>query len=104
MGNQDWIPAPPYPSIPANAIGLILQVELINNLNGASGFINCRIRQNAGQQGAMMLGIESDYQGKIASDNGIVPIASPGFFEYAFTDATGVVNVTFNPYVLGYII
>jgi hypothetical protein len=102
-GNQDWMPAAPYPSIPANAIGLILQVELINNLNGANGFINCRIRKDAGQQGAITVGIESNYQGKIASDNGIVPIASPGFFEYAFTDAFGVVNITFNPYVIGYI-
>ena len=102
-GNQDWIPTASNPSIPDDAVALILQVELINNLNGAFGFINLRIRQDAAQAGALALGIDSTYPGMVVGAQATVPIVA-GSFQYAFTDMYGTVSVTFNPYVIGYII
>jgi hypothetical protein len=103
MGNQDWMPTAPNPAIPAEAVALILQVELINNLDGQTGFINCRIRQDATQQGALSLGVDSTYPGMITGAQAIVPVTA-GSFQYAFTDMYGVVSVTFNPYIIGYVI
>ncbi len=103
MGNQDWIPSPPNPSIPPEAVALIVQVELINNLSGMNGFINLRLRRDLTQQGVLSLGIESTNQGLIAGAQAIVPVTN-GNFQYSFTDASGVVSVIFNPYVIGYIV
>jgi hypothetical protein len=103
IGNQDWMPTAPNPSIPPEAVALILQVELINNLDGQTGFINCRIRRDATQQGSLSLGIDSQFMGFVAGAMAIVPITA-GSFQYSFTEASGSVNITFNPYMIGYIV
>jgi hypothetical protein len=105
MGNQDWIPTAPNPSIPAEAVALILQVELVQQSIAPppQGWLNCRFRRDATQQECFAMGVEARNVGQIYGGQAIVPITA-GSFQYAFTDTYGNVSITFNPYVIGYVI
>ncbi|MEK7309309.1 MAG: hypothetical protein AAB038_00645 [Planctomycetota bacterium] len=104
-GNQDWMPSAPNPGIPAEATALLLQVELVQQSIAPppQGFINCRLRRDATQQECYAIGVEARNVGQVYGGQVIVPITA-GSFQYSFTDASGNVSVTFNPYVIGYIV
>ena len=105
-GNQDWMPSAPNPSIPPEATALIMQIELVQQSippPPPTGWINCRLRRDATQQECYAIGVEVKNVGQVFGGQIIVPIVS-GSFEYAFTEAYGNISVTFNPYVVGYII
>mgnify|MGYP001612079236 FL=1 len=105
MGNQGWMPSAPNPSIPPEAVALILQVELVQHSIAPppQGFINCRLRRDATQAECFAMGVEARNVGQVYGGQVIVPITA-GSFEYAFTDVSGNVSITFNPYVIGYIV
>ena len=104
-GNQDWMPTAPNPSIPDTATALILQVELVQQSIAPppQGWLNCRFRRDATQQECFAIGVEAKNVGQVYGGQVIVPITG-GSFQYSFTDASGNVSVTFNPYVVGYIV
>ena len=105
-GNQDWMPTAPNPSIPPEAVALILQVELVQQSippPPPGGWINCRLRRDATQAECYAIGVEAKNVGQVFGGQMIVPIVN-GSFQYAFTDISGNVSVTFNPYVIGYIV
>ena len=104
-GNQDWMPIAPNPAIPPEAIALILQVELVQQSIAPppQGWLNCRLRRDATQQECFAIGVEAKNVGQIYGGQIIVPITA-GSFQYAFTDASGNVSITFNPYVIGYVV
>ena len=104
-GNQDWMPTAPNPSIPPEATALILQVELVQQSIAPppAGWLNCRIRRDATQPECYAIGVEAKNVGQVYGGQVIVPITA-GSFQYAFTDVSGNVSITFNPYVIGYIV
>ena len=104
-GNQDWMPTAPNPSIPPEATALILQVELVQQSIAPppAGWLNCRIRRDATQPECYAIGVEARNVGQVYGGQVIVPITA-GSFQYAFTDVSGNVSITFNPYVIGYIV
>ena len=105
MGNQDWIPMPPSPGVPPEAVAVILQVELVQQSIAPppQGWLNCRFRRDATQPECYAIGVEAKNVGQIYGGQVVVPIVS-GSFQYAFTDVSGNVSITFNPYVVGYIV
>ncbi|MEK7309809.1 MAG: hypothetical protein AAB038_03245 [Planctomycetota bacterium] len=105
MGNQDWIPMPPAPGIPPEAVAVILQVELVQQSIAPppQGWLNCRFRRDATQQECYAIGVEARNVGQVYGGQTVIPIVN-GSFEYAFTDVSGNVSITFNPYVVGYIV
>ena len=104
-GNQDWMPSAPNPAIPPEAVALILQVELVQQSipPPPQGWLNCRLRRDATQQECYAIGVEARNVGQVYGGQVIVPITG-GSFQYSFTDASGNVSITFNPYVIGYIV
>ncbi|MEW6027610.1 MAG: hypothetical protein AB1599_10010 [Planctomycetota bacterium] len=105
-GNQVWQPSAPNPAIPPEATALILQIGLVQQSippPPPGGWLNCRLRRDAAQQECYAIGVEVKNVGQIYGGQAIVPITA-GSFEYSFTDVSGNVSVTFNPYVVGYII
>ncbi|MEK7449438.1 MAG: hypothetical protein AAB019_08140, partial [Planctomycetota bacterium] len=105
-GNLPWQTSAPNPSIPPEATALIMQIELVQQSippPPPGGWINCRIRRDATQQECYAIGVEAKNVGQVFGGQVIVPIVSQSF-EYSFTDAYGNISVTFNPYVVGYIV
>ena len=105
MGNQDWIPMPPSPGVPPEAVAIILQVELVQQSipPPPQGWLNCRLRRDATQQECYAIGVEARNVGQVYGGQVIITITA-GSFQYSFTDVSGNVSITFNPYVIGYIV
>ena len=105
MGNQDWMPTAPNPAIPPEATALILQIELVQQSIAPppQGWLNCRLRRDATQQECYVIGVEARNVNQVYGGQVLVPITA-GSFQYAFTDASGNVSITFNPYIVGYVV
>ena len=105
-GNQVWQPSAPNPSIPPEATALILQVELVQQSippPPSGGWLNCRLRRDATQTECYAIGVEARNVGQIYGGQTVVPIVN-GSFEYSFTEAYGNISITFNPYIVGYVV
>ncbi|MEW6026452.1 MAG: hypothetical protein AB1599_04065 [Planctomycetota bacterium] len=68
-----------------------------------TGWINCRLRRDATQQECYAIGVEAKNVGQVYGGQVTIPITA-GSFQYAFTDAYGNISITFNPYVIGYVV
>ncbi|MEW6026863.1 MAG: hypothetical protein AB1599_06190, partial [Planctomycetota bacterium] len=102
---QVWQPSAPNPAIPPEATALIMQIELVQMSIPVPppGWINCRLRRDATQQECYAITASPIQVGQVFGGMVIVPIVA-GSFEYSFTDVSGNVSVTFNTYVVGYVV
>ncbi|MEW6026494.1 MAG: hypothetical protein AB1599_04275 [Planctomycetota bacterium] len=83
-----------------------MQIELVQQsipIPPPTGWINLRLRRDAAQGECYAIGVEVKNVGQVYGGQVTVPVVN-GSFEYAFTDVSGNVSITFNPYVIGYIV